>query len=190
MTKTVSFVEQQHARALELRDGERRARSQQGMAGGSHEHEGVDLVTWLMRGAEPETVTAVLQTLKPETYPRVDDEATLILTYPRTQAIIQGSWNWPVGRKDMEIYGERGYLVAVDDLTIRMRMLGDRVESALTLPPAPERVSDPFNYLSAVVRGVEKVAPGNLWSLENALTVVKILDAARESAREGKTIQL
>ena len=151
---------------------------------------GVNLVTWLMRGAEPETVTAVLQTLKPETYPRVDDEATLILTYPRTQAIIQGSWNWPVGRKDMEIYGERGYLVAVDDLTIRMRMLGDRVESALTLPPAPERVSDPFNYLSAVVRGVEKVAPGNLWSLENALTVVKILDAARESAREGKTIQL
>ena len=151
---------------------------------------GANLVTWLMGGAEPETVTAVLQTLKPETYPRVDDDATIILTYPRAQAVIQGSWNWPVGRKDMEIYGESGYLVAVDNRTLRVRMRGEKVEQTLQLPPAPERVSDPFNYLAAVVRGVEKVEPGNLWSLENGLSVVKILDAARASAREGRTIKL
>ena len=59
-----------------------------------------------------------------------------------------------------------------------------------SLPPAPARVSDPFTYLAAVVRGVENVEPGNLWSLENALSVVKILDAARVSAREGKTVRL
>jgi len=37
---------------------------------------------------------------------------------------------------------------------------------------------------------VEKVEPGNLWSLENALSVVKILDAARLSARQGRTVRL
>jgi len=151
---------------------------------------GANLITWLMGGAEPTAVTALLQTLKPEVYPRVDDDATIILTYPHMQGIIQGSWNWPVGRKDMEIYGQRGYVVAVDDRTLRVRLRGDSSEQTLSLPPAPERVSDPFNYLAAVVRGVEQVVPGNLWSLENGLSVVKILDAARQSAREGRTVSL
>jgi predicted dehydrogenase len=95
-----------------------------------------------------------------------------------------------VGRKDMEISGRDGYLVAADNRTLRSRMRKDNMEKTLHLPPAPERVSDPFNYLAAVVRGVEKVEPGNLWSLENALIVVKILDAARESAKTGRTIKL
>ena len=151
---------------------------------------GANLITWLMDGAEPVTVTAVLQTLKPDIYPRVDDDATVILTYPHAQGIIQGSWNWPVGRKDMEIYGTSGYLVAVDDQTMRVRLREEPSEKTLSLPPAPKRVSDPFTYLAAVVRGVETVAPGNLWSLENGLSVVKILDAARVSAREGRTVRL
>jgi predicted dehydrogenase len=151
---------------------------------------GANLITWLMDGVEPVTVTAVLQTLKPDIYPRVDDDATVILTYPHTQGIIQGSWNWPVGRKDMEIYGTSGYVVAVDDQTMRVRMREEPSEKTLNLAPAPKRVSDPFTYLAAVVRGVETVAPGNLWSLENALSVVKILDAARVSAREGRTVRL
>jgi predicted dehydrogenase len=151
---------------------------------------GANLATWLLGGREPDTVTAVLQTLKPETYPAVDDEATIILTYPETQVIIQGSWNWPVGRKDMEIYGRDGYLIAVDKETIRIRSNRDVAEETLKLEPAPEVVRDPFKYLSAVVRGTENVTPGNLWSLENALSVAKILDAARLSGRQGKTVRL
>ncbi len=150
---------------------------------------GANLITWLMGGAEPASVTAVLQTLKPEVYPRVDDEATIILAYPQAQGIIQGSWNWPVGRKDMEIYGQNGYAVAVNDRTMRVRLRADPAEKTLELPPAPERIRDPFSYLAAVVRGEEQVMPGNLWSLENNLTVVKILDAARLSAKEGRTIR-
>ncbi len=151
---------------------------------------GANLLTWLMDGAEPLAVTAVLQTLKPTIYPNVDDEATIILTYPGMQGIIQGSWNWPVGRKDMEIYGTHGYLVAVDALTMRQRQRGEAAETTITLPPAPTQIRDPFNYLAAVVRGEEIVVPGNLWSLENALTTVRILDAARRSAQEGRTVQL
>jgi predicted dehydrogenase len=90
----------------------------------------------------------------------------------------------------MEIYGQNGYVVAVDDRTMRARMRAERAETTVNLSPAPERVSDPFSYLAAVVRGDEKVEPGNLWSLENALSVVKILDAARLSAREGRTVRL
>lgn len=151
---------------------------------------GANLITWLMGGVEPETVTAVLQTLKPDVYPRVDDEATIILTYPHAQGIIQGSWNWPVGRKDMEIYGQHGYLVAVDALNLRVRTQQESSEQSLTLPPAPEHIRDPFSYFAAVVSGLEQVEPGNLWSLENGLSVLKILDAARQSAHEGRTVRL
>jgi len=149
---------------------------------------GANLITWLMGGQAPLSVTGVLQTLKPDVYPKVDDEATILLTSPNAQGIIQGSWNWPVGRKDMEIYGTTGFLVAVDDLTIRIRKREDKVEEILRLPPAPERIRDPFATLAAVVRGAETVTPGNLWSLENNLTVVRILDAARESARTGRSV--
>ena len=53
------------------------------------------------------------QQLKPEKYPNVDDEGTIILTYPHAQAIIQGSWNWPFDRKDMEVYGATGSLMTI-----------------------------------------------------------------------------
>ncbi|HEY1764935.1 MAG TPA: Gfo/Idh/MocA family oxidoreductase, partial [Opitutaceae bacterium] len=69
---------------------------------------GADLVTWLMDGRPPTSVLAVTQNFQPEVYTKVEDEATIILTYPKTQAIIEASWNWPHGRKDMEIFGESG----------------------------------------------------------------------------------
>jgi predicted dehydrogenase len=151
---------------------------------------GANLITWLMGGRAPLSVTAVLQTLKPEIYPRVDDEATILLTYPNAQGIVQGSWNWPIGRKDMEIYGQSGYFIAVDARTIRARSRGEAKEKVTRLAPAPAVLRDPFAYLAAVLRSEEIVTPGNLWSLENNLTVVRILDAARESARLGKTVTL
>ena len=66
-----------------------------------------------MDGRRPTTVTAVTQQIKPNLYPRVDDEATVILTYPRAQAILQASWNWPFDRKDIEVYGRTGYVLTV-----------------------------------------------------------------------------
>ncbi len=57
---------------------------------------GANLMTYLMKGQQPLSVTAVTQHFKPEVYPKVDDEATIIVTYPTAQCIIQGSWNWPL----------------------------------------------------------------------------------------------
>jgi predicted dehydrogenase len=92
---------------------------------------GADLMTWLMDGERPQTVTAVTQHIKPEIYPRVDDEATIILTYPKAQAIVQASWNWPFGRIDMEVYGENGYVMTVqrDNLLVRRAGKGKREDT-------------------------------------------------------------
>jgi scyllo-inositol 2-dehydrogenase (NADP+) len=152
---------------------------------------GANLMTWLMRGAIPLTVTAVTQQLKRDSsYSRVDDEATLILTYPDAQAIIQGSWNWPDHRKDLEIFGTHGCVLTPDSKSVRMRLRGEQDEVAITPKELPAQHQDPFAYLAAVVRGAETVADTDRSSLSNNLTVVRILDAARRSARIGRTIRL
>ena len=73
---------------------------------------GANLMTALTNGEKALSVTAVTRHFKPDIYPKVDDEATIIVSYPESQCIIQASWNWPFGRKDMEIYGDSGYIIA------------------------------------------------------------------------------
>ena len=66
---------------------------------------------------------AVLQTIKLDVYAKVDDQATIILTYPSSQAIIQGSWNWPVDRKDLTIYGSDGYVEVPNQHDLEYRLV-------------------------------------------------------------------
>ena len=150
---------------------------------------GVDLTTWLMHGETPLTVTAVVNHDKPQIYPKVDDDSTIILQYPHAQAVIMGSWNWPFGRKDMEVYGATGYAITVAADQIRIRHEHDAEEHTSTAPPLPARERDSLAYLSAVLRG-EIVPRGDLTALDTNVIVMQILDAARESARTGRAVKL
>lgn len=148
---------------------------------------GANLITWLMNGERPTSVFAVTQQIKPDIYPKVDDEATIVLTYPHTQGIIQASWNWPFDRKDMEIYGKTGQIFAPGPNALKLRARG-AAEINLTPPPLQGAQADPLSYLAAVVRG--EIQPSGLSSLEVNMTVTEILDAARESAATGRRVDL
>jgi len=150
---------------------------------------GADLMTWLMQGQRPTSVVAVTQHIKPQVYPRVEDEATIILTYPQAQGIIQASWNWPFDRKDLELYGRTGYLLAPQRDLLRLRKSGsEESELKLFAPPVPSPLTDEIAYLAAVVRG--ETQPSGPSSLEVNLAVTEILDAARLSAQTGKRVDL
>ena len=149
---------------------------------------GANLITWMMDNQRPLQVTALTQTDKPEIYPHVDDEATVLLEYPKAQGIIQASWNWPVGRKDFEVYGTTGYAIATGGDKLRVRLAGAQAEETRTLPELMPQEADSISYLIGVARG--KFEPPGLSSLENNMIVIEILDAARESARTGRTITL
>ena len=150
---------------------------------------GADLVTWLMHGESPISVTAITQTDKPEIYPKVADEATIVLRYPKAQAVLMASWNWPFSRKDMEVYGATGYLITVGPDKLRQRLPGESQESSVTAPPLAFPNDGSLHYLAAVLNGTLK-PDGDLTSIETNVVVMQILDAARRSAREGKTIPL
>jgi glucose-fructose oxidoreductase len=150
---------------------------------------GADLATWLMDGLRPASVTAVTQRIKPDLYPRVDDEATNVLTYPKSQAIIQASWNWPFGRKDMEVYGQTGYVITVRNDNVRVRRPGEQEEEKeATAPPIPAPQQNSLAYFKAVING--EARSEGLSSLETNMIVTEILDAARRSAAEGRTVPL
>jgi predicted dehydrogenase len=148
---------------------------------------GADLMTWLMDGQRPTSVFAVTQHIKPEVYPKVEDEATIVVTYPKAQGIIQASWNWPIDRKDMEIYGQTGYILAPRRDLLRIRKIGGQ-ESEMDLQPPPKSspMRDQLAYLISIVRG--ETQPSGLSSLDVNMTVTEILDAARESAQTGRRI--
>jgi predicted dehydrogenase len=150
---------------------------------------GANLITWLMNGERPLSVVAVTQQMKPDVYPKVDDEATIIVTYPKAQGIIQASWNWPYGRKDMEVYAQRGYVIA-DRTGLKSKLGPDQPELHEAARAIPKPNHDPFSYMAAAVRGQIKVASSDLSSLENNMIVMEILDAAKRSAKEGKLILL
>jgi predicted dehydrogenase len=148
---------------------------------------GANLMTWLMDEQRPIAVTAITHRFKPAIYPNVDDEATIVVEYPGAQGIAQASWNWPFGRKDLEVYAEKAYAVATGGNKVRLRLPGaPETEGALGAWPADER--DAISYLAAVTRG--RLKPSGLSGLANNLIVVEILEAARESAKTGKRVVL
>ncbi len=148
---------------------------------------GANLMTWLMDDERPRSVTAVTQHFKPDIYPNVDDEATVILEYPHAQAILQASWNWPFDRKDMEVYGRTGYVKTsgLDGLIVRLE---GNPEEKRKAPPLFPPEDDFVRYFSAVVRGDR--TPSGPSSLANNLVVTEILEAARKSAATGATVRL
>lgn len=152
---------------------------------------GADIMAWLMKGERPTSVTAITQTIKPETYPNVDDEATIVVTYPKAQGIFQGSWNWPFDRKDVEIYGKTGYIFADKSAQMTVRK-GDRnapPEEKIAVKPLETPMNDAFTYFAAVARGKIK-SENDLGSLKINMVAMEILDAAVKSSKTGKTIVL
>ncbi len=146
---------------------------------------GANLMVWLMNGKAPISVTAVTHHLKPLIYPRVEDDATILLEYPDATGIIEASWDWPFGIKDLEVFGTQGYLHALNGNTLQQRSK-DNYEM---VPLKPANYSNNIQYLTDVLSG--KLDPGHdLSSLENNLIVVRILESALKSAREGKKVVL
>jgi glucose-fructose oxidoreductase len=150
---------------------------------------GADLVTWLMHGASPLSVTAVAQTDNPEIYPHVADDATIILRYPKAQAVLMASWDWPFPRLDMEVYGGTGDTVTVGTDRLRTRLKGQKAETESAAMPLTAPNDSQLDYLAAVLDRTLK-PEDDLTALDTNVIVMQVLDAARRSAQEGKTIKL
>ena len=148
---------------------------------------GADLMTWFMHGQKPIAVTAIARHYKPETYPKVEDDATVLIEYPGATGQIEASWNWPFSIKDLEVFGDHGYYHALNstDITSRMR---ENKKGAKTAEALPAPINDPLVYLAAALNG--QITADDQSSLKYNMIVMQILDAAKRSIKEGKRIVL
>jgi predicted dehydrogenase len=150
---------------------------------------GANLMTWLMDGEAPLSVTAVTKQMQPDLYPNVDDEAEIVLNYKNAVAIVEASWNWPFAVKQMDVYGRTGYAKTIDSEQIEVRKVNESVGHTMKGQALAAPDDDPVHYLAAVIKG--EIEEGNsLSSLKNNVTASEILDAARQSAKTGKTVDL
>lgn len=148
---------------------------------------GANIMTWIMDNQPPTSVHATTQQLKPDLYPDVDDNATIVLTYPSATAVIQASWAWTHDNKEMDVHATKMSIHAAkwDALEVR---LPDQPRKQFPPPPKPGHLHDEWTYFRSLIRGECEIDP--LSSIENNLIVAQILDAAIESARTGKSIKL
>ncbi|WDF56173.1 Gfo/Idh/MocA family protein [Mucilaginibacter sp. KACC 22063] len=149
---------------------------------------GADLMTWFMKGQKPIAVTAIARHYKPAVYPKVEDDATILVEYPGATGQIEASWNWPFSIKDLEIFGDHGYYHAKDanaiDIRMRENRRSDKIVAAL-----PQPINDPLVYLAAVLHH-QIDGENDQASLKYNMIVMQILDAAKRSVKEGKRIVL
>ena len=150
---------------------------------------GPDLVTAMLHGEAPLSVSAVTQHLQPELYPLVADEADITLKYKSAVVLVEASWDWPFAVKQMDVYGRTGYAKAFAPSEIEVRREHEAAGAAEHAAPPQAPYDDPLHYLEAVLSG--QVQEGDsMSSLKTNVTVTEILDAAHRSAETGKTIVL
>jgi predicted dehydrogenase len=148
---------------------------------------GADLMTVMMHGELPVSVTAVAQTNKPNVYPKVDDDATIIIRYPHTQAVLMPGWDWSFARKDMEVYGDKGYEIAVDPNAVTSRFSQKEKPTTADATKLPLAYTNSLEYLAAIERG-EINGDHDLTSTDVNLVTMQILDAAKRSNETHRTV--
>ena len=146
---------------------------------------GANLATWWLGNRAPESVSAHTSQFDKVNYPDCDDHAVIQIVYPDVQVTVVGSWHWPYARKDVALYGERGSVVTTNDKLYTVRNAKKPAENREA--QVERRV--PLTWFAATIRaGRDPVEDPS--SLENNLIVMKILEAARRSAAEGRAIKI
>ena len=151
---------------------------------------GACIMTALMNGKIPTSVYATAKNIKPAVYPKVDDDANIVLEYPNATGIIEASWNWPYTIMDAAVYGATSYLHAsqingADTVYLQSKNETTTKQEIINTP----QYKDEVEYLTAVIKN-SAVDDNELLSLERNVIIVRIIDAARLSVKTGKKILL
>ena len=134
----------------------------------------------------PERVYSTIHQLQPEKFPKVDDNAVLVLSYPNQVGVFEGSWNLPRGFQQLEIFGDKGSL-SLNRNELHYRD-GRKGPVPVDLGSLDATASNPIRYMiDRVTRG----APlGHIVALDINVEAVQILEAAKLSAKSGREVRL
>lgn len=134
----------------------------------------------------PETVYTQVNHLRPELYPKVEDNADLVLHYKNGVGIFEGSWDLPRSFQDLEVYGREGSLY-MESRKVEVRKGGGKPQE-VALTDLPAERAHPVAYMVYALRNNQGLE-GPV-ALPINVEVVEILEAARQSVATGRAIKL
>jgi hypothetical protein len=88
----------------------------------------------------------------------------------------------------MEVYGVTGFVFCKDGTNLLLKENEKKETQSVIAGPLPAGRNDPFAYFANVIRGNIQMDTYDLSAPANNEIVIKVLEAARESARSGKTV--
>ena len=148
---------------------------------------GIYNATWaLWHLGLPKSLHATVHRLQPERFPKVEDNAVLVLNYPDAVGIFEGSWNLPRGFQQLEIFGREGSL-AMDRGALTLRAGRGKEQQVRPRELAPE-AGHPVRYMIDRVRRGEPLE--HIVALDINVDAVQILEAAKLSAEKGRAVTL
>jgi predicted dehydrogenase len=147
---------------------------------------------WYM--GRPESVYAEAIHLRPETFPKVEDSATMVLKYKAGINIFEGSWDLPRSFQDLEIFGSTtapdGNLTRASIYMTQQKveLRSGRDTRELPLTPLPPEKADPIALMVDAIRNHKPIE--GITALDINVGVVEIIEAAKESIRTGRAVKL
>jgi predicted dehydrogenase len=139
---------------------------------------------WYM--GRPETVYAQVNHLRPETFPKVEDNSTMVLHYKNGVGIFEGSWDLPRSFQELEVFGLNGSL-NMQARTVELRK-GRGAPESIAIEPLPAERAEPIAYMIHCIRNNK--APEGLVALDINVGVNEIIEAAKMSVKTGKAVPL
>jgi predicted dehydrogenase len=134
----------------------------------------------------PETVYASVLHLRPERFPKVEDNATLVLAYPKFSGVFEGSWDLPRSYQDLEIFGNKGS-AHMSNGKVEVAMGRKPAEAAAIKSLAPEDSEPVAHMINALKTGKPL---GGMVGIDINVQVIEIIDAAKESVKTGRAVKL
>lgn len=148
---------------------------------------GIDYAIFLL--GRPVRVFATAKTLRPRAGLRMEDEAWVVMDYPRATAVIQGGW-WSEpdgpGVGYTRIVGERGE-IRRDLSQVTFSAANAQPEAAPLPAVAPDQRGGIAHFLDCIRQHKPVHAPH---SAELNVIVNEVVDAAYESIRTGRAVPL
>ncbi len=135
---------------------------------------------------KPETVYAHANHLRPEEFPKVEDNADLILGYKNAVGIFEGSWDLPRSYQDLEVFGNNGG-VHMEQKAVTLQKVRGKAQT-LDLTALPPEESEPIAYMASRIRQNKPIE--GLTAIDINVGVIEIIDAAKESIATGKVVKL
>ena len=136
----------------------------------------------------PETVYARVDHIQPARFPKVEDNATIVLGYKNGVGLFEGSWDLPRSFQDLEVFGRSASLTMVNGKVELHKGGRNSAPESVTIDPLPKERSSPLAYMANRIETHQP--PEGLVAIDINVNVVKIIDAAKQSVQSGRAVPL